>query len=229
VIRNGRRTAIAVAAIGVLTIVLAAFFGRDRISEEWWLWKLSKPSSDEERIAAMDRLGELCSARAVPVILDLLQWRASDNFILSTPVTDSAMQALDRIGTRVKAQFLRGLDDSHFWVHAFSIAQLEKFGPEAKEAVPLLVALAKSKNVLDQRNSIKAIGIIAPHDEAIPILVGFLVGDETQQLAAARALGDIGPAANSALPRLKTLQENTMGGVLDEASRAIQKIEGRST
>jgi HEAT repeat protein len=229
---KGRRIAIAAMLMGMATIALTAFVARDRLEEEWWLWKLPKPSSDEDKIRAMDRLGELRSSRAVPLILDLLQGRAlGDDHLQSTPVTDSGMLALHHIGTKGKSQFLRGIDDPRHWAHLLSIMQLMKFGSEAKGAIPRLIAMAKCEKVADQRISIEAIGVIAPQDEAIPILIDFLDGSIAQQVAAAKALGEIGPAAIVGLPKLKILNAPTSKEVsvllFDEVNRAILKIEGQ--
>jgi len=36
---TGRRLAITTGAIGILIIVIAAFVGRDKLAEEWWIYR----------------------------------------------------------------------------------------------------------------------------------------------------------------------------------------------
>ena len=60
---------------------------------------------------------------------------------------------------------------------------------------------------------------------AVPALTEMLQGDETAQLAAARALGSIGPAAKSSLPSLRHLVEFGDPEVRPVVQEAIDKIE----
>ncbi|MBI4586854.1 MAG: hypothetical protein HY717_22805 [Planctomycetes bacterium] len=69
--RRGRAVAIAAATLGLATLAASGLLFKDRLAEEWWLWRLRSPDrAERERAAA--RLGELKSARAVPRLVELL-------------------------------------------------------------------------------------------------------------------------------------------------------------
>ena len=96
---KGREIAVMTASVGVLTLAFAAFFARKRIAEEYWLWRLSRVSSDEAKVKAIDKLGDLHSMRAVPIIMDTLNRMASRGVLLQSKlVTDAAFRSLDAIG-----------------------------------------------------------------------------------------------------------------------------------
>jgi hypothetical protein len=96
---KGRRIAVTTASAGVLTIAIAAFVARERIAEEYWLCKLSRASGDEAKVKAIDKLGDLHSRRAVPIIMDMLNRMASRAVLLQSKlVTDAAFRSLEAIG-----------------------------------------------------------------------------------------------------------------------------------
>ena len=59
--------------LGLAVLVTAGFAFRDRLVEEYWLWKLERGDEGDREVAAR-RLGEMKSTRAIP---GLLRWVAS--------------------------------------------------------------------------------------------------------------------------------------------------------
>jgi HEAT repeat protein len=81
---------------------------------------------------------------------------------------------------------------------------LERMGPKAAEAVPALLAAAKTADPAVRREVLYALGsIVAGKGPADPAIVAALDDpDEHVRATAAYALGRIGPAASSVVPKL---------------------------
>ncbi len=79
--RKGRRLAITTGAIAILVIGVAAFVARDRIAEEWWIYRLGA-KDDAIRISAAHHLSDLKCLRAGPQLLKIIEEdeRESGNF-----------------------------------------------------------------------------------------------------------------------------------------------------
>jgi hypothetical protein len=70
---RGRAVVLSIGFLGLATLAAAGIASRDRIREEYWLWKLEE-GDETEKEAAVLSLGELRSLRAVRGIL---QWACS--------------------------------------------------------------------------------------------------------------------------------------------------------
>jgi hypothetical protein len=66
---RGRLIAISVGILGLALLTIAGFAFRERIREEYWLWRLEREEETGQRLA-VKRLGELRSLRAVPRLLE---------------------------------------------------------------------------------------------------------------------------------------------------------------
>ena len=219
---KGRRVALAAGAMGIATIALAAFLGRDRIAEEWWLWRFSRGLGIEEKTRAIERLGELRSSRAVPLMVSWVRRETEARRNLVMAVVGPVLVAIQRIGSAAVPSILPILDDPDRDMRIIACLSLSKLGPQAAEALPALIQRTKDHGFKQRGMAVQALGKIGPPSTVLPTLVGIL--DENDSLArnaAIHAIGDMGPAASSALPKLKDLS------ISREVQEAIDKIEGR--
>lgn len=114
-------------------------------------------------------------------------------------------------------------------VQARGALGLSQIGPEAKDAVPELIPLLKSRNALARQNAGVALAAIGPEaKDAVSGLTEALKDSEwAVRRQSAMALGAIGPDAKSALPALKRLDADPQKVVRDAAKQARAKIEGK--
>jgi len=69
---TGKRLAITTGAIALLVIGVAAFVARDRIAEEWWIYRLGS-KDDATKIHAAEKLASIKSLAAVPHLLQIIE------------------------------------------------------------------------------------------------------------------------------------------------------------
>lgn len=109
---------------------------------------------------------------------------------------------------------------------------LGKMGPKAKAALPAIQKNLTSSDPDTRLISVWAILQIAPDErahvaKAVPLLISALTHEmELARIEAATALGEMGPAAQTALPALRELLEYDTPPVRAAAEEAIKKIEG---
>jgi HEAT repeat protein len=138
------------------------------------------------------------------------------------PEAVAAVPALRRVvGDAAKAPGLR-------YSAAYALGRI---GPAAKEAEPDLRKLAEVEDELMATVAIWAALKVAPEDKslferAVPLLRRALRGDrEMVRLEAAVALGDIGPAAATAIPMLELVSEDDpVKAIRAAAAEALEKI-----
>ncbi|HQU41957.1 MAG TPA: HEAT repeat domain-containing protein, partial [Pirellulales bacterium] len=113
-----------------------------------------------------------------------------------------------------------------------AVYALGKIGPAAKAASPELRKLLAGDDDFARFGATWALVRIDPNDAkmvaaAVPALVKGL-SDERPLVRAesAATLGELGPAANSALPELKKAAEDPEQPVSDAARQAIERING---
>jgi HEAT repeat protein len=111
---------------------------------------------------------------------------------------------------------------------------LGRIGPAAIEAEALLRSLASAEDETMATVAVWAALKVKPEDKslfeaAVPRLRRALRGDrEVARLEAAAALGDIGPAAEAALPILELVsEEDDSRAVRAAAAQALAKIRGK--
>jgi HEAT repeat protein len=113
---------------------------------------------------------------------------------------------------------------------------LGKFGPDAEEAVPVLIKVmsdAAAEGTFEREPSAaQALGMIAPEtasaDKAIVALLPLV--DSKRPLTRATAigaLGQFGPKAAAALPRIRALKEDRDRDVREAAVKALPLIEAQ--
>ena len=75
---KGKRLTYLTIALGVLVLLVAGYAFRDKAVEQWFLWKLnSEDEGDKKR--AIEKLAEMGSVLALPVILRIVQRTNSDD------------------------------------------------------------------------------------------------------------------------------------------------------
>ena len=107
------------------------------------------------------------------------------------------------------------------------IKVLELIGPAAKEALPDLLAIAKSGERGQRGAALEAIVAIHSDPEScVPFLVRQLSDtDQIWRAFVAQSIGSLGPAAQSAVPRLTELLVDPDKDVRECATNALQRID----
>ena len=63
--RRGKAIALTATTLGLAVLVGAGIAAKDRIAEEWWIYKL-RTGDEEEKKEAAQKLGEMPSLRSIP-------------------------------------------------------------------------------------------------------------------------------------------------------------------
>jgi HEAT repeat protein len=146
-----------------------------------------------------------------------------------------ALFALAKIGppaATVLPKIQAELNDETPEVQYAAIYALGKIGPAAKSAAPALRKNLSSDDSFLKMATVWALLHIEGKSDrlvkmAVPMATEALNDEhEMRRVEAARALGEIGPAAASALPQLKELSESDTPSVRGVAREAIAKISG---
>jgi hypothetical protein len=85
--RNARTIAMWCVGVGVVVVVVMGMVLKDRIREEYYLYRLEHGDKEAKKVAA-ERLGEIGSVRAVPVILRLFQSLSEEELAGFLPLVD---------------------------------------------------------------------------------------------------------------------------------------------
>jgi HEAT repeat protein len=108
---------------------------------------------------------------------------------------------------------------------AEAIRALHALGADARDALPVLIEATKSKTLTIATEAIEALGAIDRPKQTLPVLTVLLDHpDPFARAMAARALGELGPAAAKAVPRLTALLED-VDQVADAAEEALARIQ----
>jgi HEAT repeat protein len=199
------------------------------------LTELIQETSPNRSAAAVAALGEVGPAAesAVPALVGALSWKR--------PPGDPVMKALGRIaaGPTSARKVIAGLGEVVRTGRQSAAADaLGGFGPAAESAVPdLILAIeeaAREKRYHDTWRASVALGRIAPRTKsageaiaALDRLLRIRPAEANFQIAAADALADFGPAAESAVPDLIQVLKESSGDrgvdrqVISSAARAL--------
>jgi hypothetical protein len=111
---------------------------------------------------------------------------------------------------------------------SYAAGYLGILGPSAKPAVPALIQVLKGKDAGVHEAAISALGKIRSNpDVVIPLLITFL-DDENLNDEAATALGEFGPLAKGAVPKILPLLHARDSDARQAAREALKKIDPQS-
>lgn len=124
-------------------------------------------------------------------------------------VRGNVVEAISAVGAKVVPDVIKGLKNPE--LRSACAAILGRIGPDAKEALPALVAALKDETTAEQEGeetfravALVAIASIGPGKELVETCVPFLSADnEMERRTATYVLGKIGPDAKAALPAVK--------------------------
>jgi HEAT repeat protein len=103
--------------------------------------------------------------------------------------------------SRIVPALMNALRDGNHRVCSEGIEYLRCFGPEAKEAIPAIIAALDARPV--QTSAVVAVlNFGPPAKDAVPALIKMLKEDGRNKEIIVSALGAIGPAAKEAVPLL---------------------------
>ena len=109
-----------------------------------------------------------------------------------------------------------------------AIHAVGKIGPEAKEAIPILIETIREVRNRDKRILVACNkALLAMGKEIVPHMVA-LLKDETWEMrrGAAWILGKLGPDARDAVPALSEALNDPNAAVRTKAQEALKKIQG---
>jgi len=145
-------------------------------------------------IVALDELGKEAQA-ALSEMIALLKDGAPD-------VRFFAAMCLGKMGAAAVPGVTELLHNTNAVVRAAAVQALGRIGPDASPSAPELKALIQDTNSAVRTEAVLALGRIGK-ETAVPMLVEWLRSNITDvREAAFDALGEMGPAANAALPAL---------------------------
>lgn len=176
---------------------------------------------------------------AVPVLAKILTEDSSG------VMRNEAALALTKMAPASKAavpQLAQALEDQDDFVRMNAANALGKLRADAHQAVPALIkALKDPRNLTNmeafpytiQEMVALSLGRASTGTtEGVPALLEALPkagGEYKMRKAVARALGEVGPQAKDAVPRLRDLLDDNDLDVRDAAEEALQKITGAAT
>ncbi len=167
----------------------------------------------------------------------LREWRRDLRGFRNVQKCAAASAALTRAGSLAVDGLSKDVNDgSVFFVNVWAAQSLYKIGPDAKEALPALqtaVATAQEngKSHTGWRNfepwgRAAIVSICGESGDHISKIALFLQdSDGLVKINACRALGQLGPRAQSALPALNRAKQDNDKSVRECASEAISAIE----
>jgi HEAT repeats len=139
--------------------------------------------------------------------------------------TAAERPALHSVDAEV-ARAIDGLSSRDAEVRRDAAGRLAWIGPQAKAAVPALLACLEDAEHVVRAHTAKALWDVAQRREAIPTLVELLDATHPQaRPLAAFFLGHIGPGASAALPVLHRTLETSSGVERIHLAEAIARID----
>lgn len=142
--RRGKGLAITTMALGLAVLVGAGIAAKDRIVEEWWLYKVEW-GSQEEQIQGVRRLGEMRSRRAIPLLLDLSGFPANREGAELHMLSNAALVA---IGPPAVPALISQLKAEYYGTRVDAGITLGYLGPVATDAIPALTEALEDESDL---------------------------------------------------------------------------------
>lgn len=113
------------------------------------------------------------------------------------------------------------------WLLCSAIRALSRFGPAAREALPDLRALVADPGSCIALEAAAALWAIERNSAVLPVLLAHLDSESPHtRRSAAEALGELGPAAAAAAPRLRELLADPAVWMRVDAAVALWRVTG---
>jgi HEAT repeat protein len=174
-----------------------------------------------EAVLAIREIGP-DAEQAIPALVDTFGSPTSEE------TRSHAEKALARFGRRSLPALLSALGHQDWRIRMHAASTLGLMPDNVECSLPSLVGLLEDPSPLVRRKAARSIGSFESRAAlAVPNLRRALRDDEVRGYAAV-ALGDIGPAAYSAVPDLIESLEDTTNGSRDKAAIALGKIGERA-
>ena len=222
---------VVLAGAGLCVACLAVYLYRDTLLELWYEWQL-RSDDPEVRRSAAEALLRTETVRSLAILLEYVE--SPDPQFPNAPIGELDIRRFAKVvaarGPSVVPQLREALASKSAKVRRYAAKILLRLGPAAAEAaVDLGVALRDPDN--DVRTSaahtLRRLGrdTIGALD-ALSGAVSDLALDTDIRWCTAIALGEIGPAAESAIPALEEAAKAEDLELRTAATEALAKIRG---
>lgn len=202
---RGRRAALAVATLGIATLLGAGFAQRRELAERWYIWRLG--SADlVARFRAARSLGKLRSKRAVPGLVALLrdserhEAEAAEVWGSVTSAPDAVARTLEAIGPAeclpaLEEALRRSKGEKRYWRRVACNVLARSRDPTA---VPGLTELVDDGYLCVRLQAIHALGTFGPLAKGAVPSLRLALADRNTKATAETALEAIEEAADTA-------------------------------
>jgi HEAT repeat protein len=194
------------------------------------------PNTRKQAIFALGAIGSKAE-RAVPKLATIMVEDSDREARIEAAL---ALSKMDPVSKAAVAQLAKALEDQEPMVRMNAARALFRLKEEARPAVPaMLKALADDENLTNARaftvtvHELVALALgraTAGTDEGVPPLTDALKKAATMEIRVSliRALGEVGPAAQAAVPLLRPLLQDKDRNIKEAAEESLRKIEGEA-
>jgi HEAT repeat protein len=200
----------------------------------YWIGRLSDPDN-VARFYAIRALGAIGpdAGDGVPALAKVM---LEDNDQVLRSEAAKALAAMDPASAAAVPQLAQALDDKYYFVRMNAGLALFRLRTAARPAIPALIKAIKDDSnqtnlktflITVQEQAVLALGrASAGTTEGVPTLTELLASDKPESLrrSAAQALGEVGPEARSAVPKLRELSGHPNDYIRQTVERALEKI-----
>ena len=218
--KKRRLTTRLVIAVGSLVLVVAGFAAKDKAVEQWYLRKLRSENSDEQR-TAIQKLGEMRSASAVPMLVELFR---DQNTRLSFGRDDLRLrEALMAIGEPAVPYLIELTRDRR---PAIRSAAWTVLGEVGLVAIPHLLEDFDQADEKDRVQLLEDLGRANLNRGEVPFELIQACGDASPRVreAAISAVATVAPESNGTMETLVTALEDEDGMVRYAAAVRLARL-----
>jgi hypothetical protein len=204
--------------LGIAVLAASGIAFRDRILEEYSIWRLEN-GSEAERISAARDLEALKSVRAVPFLMKAL---CRELYAKGIDQDHDLLKALGGIGKGAVPALLESLGKEADHERLLAACGLGQIGPNAKEAVPALRQLLERIKGEKEANLsfivAKAIADIEASAISIPAVPGENLGVSSWKLRMWRATADPDRSPRRLSPPSPSVESRSAGSSSEAAA-----------
>jgi HEAT repeat protein len=127
------------------------------------------------------------------------------------------------------SEWIKMLEEPNPAAKYAAINAVGKIGPEARDAIPLLVETIRQTRNRDKRLLLACnYALLAMGKEIVPGMISLLKDDDWEmRRGAAWILGKVGPEAKDAVPALTEALNDSNSAVRKFAAEALKKVKGK--